>query len=282
MNLSTLLKPPPAPPETPEAEPSRPRLNVSRQRNQRYRRALAIGVIISVAVHAAIVLLSPLLVRYAERGGVTVPPPTPPRAAPEGMQVVEVMTPEAQPVEPTPEPEPEPEAEPGPVAEAPTEEETEPALSAADRLRPRVGDWRLWIMPPLARNESPTPAERTEELNDRLRGVIEAYEDSMAAAAERRADAMDWTVGEEGNKWGVSPEGLHLGPITLPIPINMGAHPAVMRELRARQAEWNAIQRQAGEAAAREEFEERVKKMREEKEKEDENAKRDTTSSNGA
>jgi hypothetical protein len=89
----------------------------------------------------------------------------------------------------------------------------ERALTTAERLRPRETDSRLFG--PLVR-EIPalTDAERAEL---EIAGLLEAWNDSVAAAAERARRATDWTyTDEEGRRWGVSPGQIHLGDITLP------------------------------------------------------------------
>ena len=276
MIFSTLLRPPAAPPEEPSGgvRPRRREQVVSRERNRRYKRAVSIGVILSVLVHILGVFVSPLVVRYMELTDFVFVRPIAPTAQDDAMQVVVVRVTETQPVRPEPEPQPEPEPEGPPIA---LPEPTWPTLTAAEHLRPRVGDWRLWIIPP-TRPEDKTPAELSAELNDRLFARLEAWEDSITAALA--SGDMDWTVGEEGNKWGVSPGKLHLGPVTLPLPLYLGPHPAVQRELGERTQEWYLIRGQQTQQAVDEEFERRVKEMRERAEQERaEKAKNDSTSS---
>jgi hypothetical protein len=130
------------------------------------------------------------------------------------------------------------------------------------------------VTPPLTRRD-PTPAERDAELRERLYSAIGAINDSMAAASERSAESMDWTVGREGNKWGITPGQLHLGPITLPLPFYLGP----TREQERARGEWEAIQRQAGQGGLDDEFKERVKAIRQRKEQERKKAQQDTTGS---
>lgn len=241
------------------------------ERARRNRRIVSIAMILSVSLHALAVVLSPLLIRYLEPDSLLAPPR--PLIVPrsDGTEVVQIRITDIPPVQPerrTPQPEPEPELE----AIAGVEETDAFPMSAAERLRPRVGDWRLWVLPPLARRDDRTPAERTAEVNERLNSIIGAINDSALAAEIRAAEAMDWTVGGEGNKWGVSPGKLHLGPITLPFPITFGP----TREEAATRAEWEAIQRQAGQAGVDEVFDDRVKAIRERRERE--KAKQDSTS----
>lgn len=271
--MSTLLRTPGAPsePSTSDAgERERRTLSVTRDKARRYRLAVSTGVILSVLLHILVIRLSPLMVRYV--GPADLYPPAPPvRAVPEGMRALEIRITEAPVVEPEPVPEPEPEPE-QPTPEV-TIGETEPVLSAAERLRPRVGDWRLWVIVPLTPRTDLTPEERAAQVERRLYAMLEAYDDSVAAELMRQAEAMDWTVGEEGNKWGVSPGRIHLGPITLPLPFYVGPG----REAEGMLRDYDAIQRQAGQADIDETFEERVKAIREREQKAREEAKRDTT-----
>ena len=270
MVFVTLLSTPDAPSDdvaSTATERERRTLSVTRERHRRYRLAVYAGVILSVVVHVLIIVLSPLMVRYV--GPLDLyPPARPVHVQPEGMQALDIRITETPRIEPAPvrEPVPEPE-EPPPVV---VEGEAEPLLSAAERLRPRIGDWRLWIIVPLAPRRDLTPEERVARLEERLYAMLEAYDDSMAAAAIRQAEAMDWTVGEEGNKWGVSPGQIHLGPITLPLPFYVGP----TRETEGMLREYDAIQRQAGQADIDDTFEARVKAIRER-----EKARRDTTPS---
>lgn len=273
MILSTLLRPPAAPPEPPPGAvtPRRRTLTVGRERARRYTRNVAIGIALSVLFHVVLVLLSPLVVRYMEPGSVFFRNPVVPRARDDGMRVVEIRVAETVPAEPLPEqPQPEPEEEP---AAGEPEGATASTLSAAEQLRPRVGDWRLWVVSPETGRADESPAERAAAVNDRLHAILEAYEDSIAAMlAEER---MDWTVGKEGNRWGVSPGKLHLGPVTLPLPLYLGPHPATQRELGERTQEWYLIRGQQDRGAIDEEFGDRVKAIRERKAQE--KAKKDST-----
>jgi hypothetical protein len=248
-------------------------LSAVRARARKHRVAVYVGLILSVLLHILAVRLSPLVFRYLEPDTALFSPPRAVQPLPGGMRAVEIRVVESLPVEePAPQPEPEPEAE----AVEPAEE-TVPPLAAAERLRPRVGDWRLWLISPVTYRTDLTPAERTAELEARLQAMLEAYDDSMAAELAALQERMDWTVGEEGNKWGVSPGKIHLGPITLPLPLYIGPG----REYEDMLGDYNAIQRQAGQAGIDESFDDRVKAMRERNQKAREEAQqkaqRDTT-----
>jgi hypothetical protein len=275
--LTTLLRPPGAPPEEGAkraVQPDRRVMPEMRERVRRHERAVAVGLIASVLIHLLFVRLSPLIIRYLEPV-IVYYVPTQVVMPEQGMRVVEVVVVEGPVVEPAQEPEPE---------ELPTEVEVEPTpfVSAAERLRPRVGDWRLWLVPPIMRRTDLTPAERAAEVRARLYAILEAYDDSMAAELARELERLDWTIGEEGEEWGISPGKIHLGGITLPLPLYFGLDPAEARRRQGSVDEWSAIQRQAGQGAIDEAFEERVRAIRERRAREaaERAAKKDTTGGN--
>jgi hypothetical protein len=277
--FSTLLSKPSAPAdaETRGAEPPRrDTLSLTRRRARRYRIAVSSGIIASVLLHILVVRLSPLLVRYLEGDASFYDISPPILVEPEGMRAIDVRIVEAPSVEVEPAPEPVPE-----VVEPEVEEEREPTLSGAERLRPRVGDWRLWVVTRPTRRTDLTPEERSAMLEARLHAMLEAYDDSIRAELTRQAESMDWTVGEEGNKWGVSPGKIHLGPVTLPLPIYIGPG----REAEPMLREYGEIQRQAGQSDIDDTFKDRVKAMREREQKAREEAKKkakkDTTGTGG-
>lgn len=281
MILSTLLRPPAAPPEEKAPETKRPAsgaLDGFHRRSRRYDRAIFIGVMLSVAAHVLFVFGSRLIVGYFEPNYDALPAAVPRRLRVEGMRAVEVRvteTAEAEPERVVP-------RQPLPQPEAPVEAvEAVPRLSAAERLRPRVLDLRLWLVPMIVPSRvDMTPEERAAELRQRLYAYLEAYDDSVAEALAREAESMDWTVGEEGNKWGVSPGKIHLGGVTLPLPFYFGP----TREEAETMREWGEIRRQAGQAGIDEAFKERIEAIRRQKAaeaEEAEEAQKDTTSGGG-
>lgn len=224
-----------------------------RRRERRYRSTLAVGLLLSVLVHAALLLLT---------RGVEVPsapyraPTTEPEPAPDALVVVqltEVPDEEAAAEAPRPEPREEPPrrpeetevVEPVPVEPAPErpaappEREPEPRppapepeeeLSAAERLRPRFGDARLWVDP-----RDPTligeRLRRFARADSAVRAILRDWLDSLALTEEQRRRALDWTFEKDGKRWGISPEGLHLGDITIPIPFQLLPEGPRRREL---------------------------------------------------
>jgi len=84
-------------------------------------------------------------------------------------------------------------------------------------LQPGLRDSRLWITP----REVPKPERTQEELHAEYMVGLErrlgTWNDSIAAESERARRATDWTVrGKNGERWGVSPDGIHLGGVTVP------------------------------------------------------------------
>lgn len=175
--------------------------------------------------------------------------------------------------------EPEPAVQPHPAFTFPTDlpavrgappAADQPALRGGaatfrELLNPAVRNREVWRAP------SPihTPLDPRAEANSRLSGRLDAYNDSVALAASEAARAVDWTrTDDDGGRWGVSPEGIHLGDITIPIPINMAPGPGKRDEVAGRVRDWGEIQAQGARQEGKETFEERVKAVRERKERE--------------
>ena len=185
---------------------------------------------------------------------------------PRGMRAIQLADPEPrEPVEPE-EPEPEeeePELEPEePAAVARADVEAAPAdtLSAADRLAPRVVDPRLW-RPMVLLPREPT----IEDVEARVAAAVELLSDSALAAAEAALRARDWTVEDEsGGRWGISPGTIHLGQLTLPLPIWLPVDP----EVAAANRQWHELDQQLERARILETFQERVKAIRERRDRE--------------
>lgn len=268
-----------------------------RARERRWRRAVAIGLLGSILVHLLLVVLSGVVRIAPWRDG----EPIPPRPEPQGLVVIEleeVPAPEepeevveAEPREPPPERE-EPEEEP-PTVEAPGEaaeqvaeeppDEGEPGedLTNAERLRPRVGDDGLWVD-----FDRPVVAERLERYaraDSALRAILGEWLDSLRLTEEQRRRARDWTLGEGDDRWGISEEGLHLGDVTIPLPLGEFFQQSGPKAREARQAlrELQEIRAQEARRAAEEAARERREEMRRRSQEEAERRGSDTTSSGG-
>lgn len=250
------------------------------ERERGYRRALRVGLLVSLLVHVAVIWivggeLRPGREEAAAEGG-RVPPP---RGAVESFRIrprLERPRPVPEPAPPRPALELErreesPGEEPGAEAaeEAPSGEaeetgEREEALTNAEKLRPRVGDPRLWV--PF----EPGDLTRTEEVElararRALRRLLTAYLDSLALTEEQRRRAREWVVEDGDQKWGISPEGLHLGDVTIPIPFGelLRRSGPERREAEQILRTYRLIQFKAGGLEAEEVREERLKAMRE-------------------
>lgn len=236
------------------------------ERRGRDRRVLAVGLAISVLVHVvALVLISDWLT--------PAPGPSPrlPDAlhveAPRGMRAIE-MRDEGDPtsLERPDEPAPEARTDPAPARqvaaapEPPPEMEPADVPSAAERLAPRVVDYRLW-QPMVLVPREPTIGD----VEARIAAAVELLSDSALAEADAAIRARDWTVQDDsGGKWGVSPGKLHLGSVTLPLPIWFPVDPAAIEA----DAMWYELDQQLERTRILDSFEERVRAIRERREKE--------------
>jgi hypothetical protein len=247
----------------------------------RYRGAFRTGFLISALLHLLAVYLYPRILD-------TIPEGIMPRgeaaqsfvsggtALVNLEEVPSSEEPETPPEEPDPEAEEPAAAAPGgvfpggdPSDSIPDEEAT--GLSAAERLRARPGDLRLWA--PI----DPSLTALTDEqiMSLRLIAELEARGELAAAEAERARAALDWTyTDDEGKRWGVSPGKLHLGDITLPLPFGFSAPPSVREANQDRYWQWDDIDRGAARALADQTLKERAKAIRERKDRE---RKADTT-----
>ena len=85
---------------------------------------------------------------------------------------------------------------------------------ARDALRPGYRDSRLYVAPPPFRDSNRAPEEVYRE---HLQARIDAVNDSLGVAASRNSTTRDWTFTDRsGRRWGLSPDGLHLGGVTIP------------------------------------------------------------------
>jgi hypothetical protein len=239
---------------------------------------------LALAVSAAFHLLILLLLRFEGPEGT---PPAPVRAAiprPVGMQVINVVpVPEAaepavtEPV-PTPVRErvvPREDRRPERAIAPDAPDRRDPLPSVTERISPRLGDPRLFAEPSPS---LPATVDREALARERLLARIGAYNDSAAADAEAARKATDWTVKDgKGGRWGVSPGKIHLGGLTLPLPVNLAPPPGRREELAERNRRWGEIEGQRAREEGRATFDERVKAIRERND-----AKRDSTRKSGS
>lgn len=178
---------------------------------------------------------------------------------------------ERPPAEAVTEPEPATEAalpstEPVPAGETAPGAELSPGegLTNAERLRPRIGDPRLWARAPVD-SLAPGLRERYDRAETALRRLLKTYLDSLELSEEQEKRARAWVVGEGDEKWGISPEGLHLGDVTIPLPFGQMLSRSGESRRRAERVlrTWEMIQFQAGRIEAGEVREERLEAIRE-------------------
>jgi hypothetical protein len=249
------------------------------------RRAVLVGLGVSVLVHVALVLLYPGLMDQVPHLRTATSPDA--EVLPlQGIEIVTVREIEDDPEVPEqerppevvidlPEPVPtdEPEAFPFPVPPtapvagqgAEAQDRDPDARTAAERLRPRMGDPRLWA--PLDRDVTDLTDEERAEIY--LRGMIRDWNDSVAVAVALAGDATDWTyTDDEGRRWGLSPGRLHLGDFSIPLPLSFQLPPGRRDEAALRNWELRDIMRGTASAAVRESWAQRAREIRERLEQE--------------
>lgn len=145
------------------------------------------------------------------------------------------------------------------------------ATGAGGRLRPGFRDPRLYVGPSALPPAREGTAGNHERYMESLTRRIEASNDSAGMAT--REPNTDWTVRDrDGNRWGLSEEGLHLGPIT--IPDELVPRPAAtgsnqkLEEEREEQRRRDEIRRQEEARARRAEQERAIREARERAERE--------------
>jgi hypothetical protein len=260
-------EPPPRPPRV--VRPSRPPLS--------FERVFGFGVLASVLLHLLLFLLLSDLVRIGVMPGG--PPAAPERVAVRTeIQLLNPVASETAPEIPAEEEPPTPERpvpartpaappRPGAAAAEPAEAPAAPGTgSARDALRPGFRDPRLYVTP---REIVPDQRTEHERYMEHLQARVDALNDSINAGYP----VTDWTVRDrDGKRWGLSPEGLHLGGVTvpralLPLPAATGDN-AQLERAREQQRQREEIRRQEEDRDRRATQEERVRSTRERQEAE--------------
>jgi hypothetical protein len=249
----------------PRLRPPRSGRHPVRERRVRERRILYLGLAVSALLHLLVLGLASRWLEPTHRPvaasaePVHVEPPAAMRAVtlapvPTGEPVPDVparprtppATPAARPASPV-------------AADAPVEARGE-RRTAAERLAPRVVDPRIWRPMVLLPREP-----RLEDVQARLAEAMEMLSDSALADVERAMRARDWTVQDaDGGRWGISPGKLHLGSVTLPLPIFF----PVDMEQQARDRYWAELELQFDRAELLESFDARVRAIRERRDRE--------------
>lgn len=200
-----------------------PGRDVPRNHGPAHKRALAVGFGASAALHIVLILLySVAIAQWGPRE--TVLATESPSRSFSDMRVVQLVEielpaltaePPENPFQPTAEIQPEVVDIGPPDAGGVDFDEPPGGRSAAEVLRVRSSDARLW------RQAMPELFELTdaERMQLQLAGRLEIWTDSVAQVVAAELALTDWTTtDDQGRKWGVSPGKLHLGDITLPLP----------------------------------------------------------------
>jgi hypothetical protein len=268
MTTSGLAAPPRAAPfraSRPEPQPPPPPKRSPRERPS-FERILGWSLLGSLVLHLLFLLLSPLVVRVGVPAGEVASAAG--EARPFGMEMVIAIPSENAPDEPlplvqddraapaptfqTPAPRPQEPGTPARPGAAPAQstpaQDAPPRQSSGEALRPGLRDSRLYVTPRQFPDLEKTEHQRYME---HLQARIDAVNDSMNVAANRERRTADWTVTDsDGNRWGLSSQGLHVGGLTiprelLPLPAPTGDNQSLEAE-RERQRQRDEIQRQQG------------------------------------
>lgn len=259
-----------------------PAPHANRGRARSHNRALAIGLAVSAVFHLLLLLFA-LHTRVEMRPVSEVSPRVAVSDGQRRVMRVERIVPVPSdaasrfedPVDPEreePRSEPVGEERPEPAVDAPAQRNPWADVPPAERLRPRMADPRLWTRPDAPDLPEPTDLER---VHARIADRLGAWNDSVAAEAERAANARDWTFEDkDGGRWGVSPGKVHLGGITLPLPVNLGPPPWQREEASERARRDGEIADQEARERASENREDRIRAIRERRDKEREQKKK--------
>lgn len=263
------------------AVPPSDRSAVQRRPGALYRRALHLGLAVSAVLHLLVLWVYPRIIRLE----VSAPAPfrIPSLSVPvDGMTVIDLVTVDAidDPRSPD-EPEqasdvapPTVRARVTPIGEAGASGLVAPGLSAAERLRPRGGDPRLWA--PLDPFLNELTIEQRLQLD--LAWRIASWQDSLAIAQAAEGALTDWTrTDSEGRKWGISEGKLHLGDITVPLPFTFGLPVGRRDEFRRNAWEWQEIERGKATGELRDSWKDRARAIRERRDRERALVKPDTS-----
>ena len=250
--------------------------SISARYERGYRKNVRIGMLVSTALHALLILVLSRQLYIGARQFRAVQVPPRPLV---GLQVIDVSEIDAESVVEEvielpeerqdeierPEPPTAPDGRPVPSTGA----DDGLGLTNAERLQTREGDPRLW--------EDFSDRSLPIYLEDRfaaaegvIRSRLSAMLDSLELSEEERRRALEWLVGEGDQQWGVTPDGLVLGGMV--IPMNVGAlfqaEGPLGRELRQQERDRQDIQRQDFEADVQRVQQERVEEMRQRTEEE--------------
>ena len=149
-----------------------------------------------------------------------------------------------------------------------------PGPTAAERLRPRLRDPRLWARLPDEFYE--LTLEEREELF--LADRIAEWYDSVSAAQDAEDRLTDWTfTDDEGGRWGVADGRIYLGDVDLPLPVAFGTPVGKRDAVNYRLWEFEEIERQSRRYLIEQTWKERAAAIRARRDRERAAAQADTT-----
>lgn len=268
--MSLTATPPRSGPEPPPtdtvARPSRPAVRQLRDRG--YRRTVRIGLAISAAFHLVVLVL---LARLLEIEIPAYERASQPLRPPQGIELVLLTEPGAAEPEQTAQPrettrqEPPPEGRrPVPAPARPPSAEEGRRLTNAEKLQPREGDPRLWK--DFSDRGGAEGRGGFSRADSAVRAIVSRMLDSLTE--EQRRAAVEWLT--EDGEWGVTPEGIRIGGVTIPISLGQlfAEEGPRGREARQEARDLGEIQRQDmlhdAEAVRKERLEEMRRRSREE------------------
>jgi hypothetical protein len=143
-----------------------------------------------------------------------------------------------------------------------------------------MNDPRFWTRPGAPPEPEKSGIERARE---NLYSRIESYNDSLAVEGLAAERATDWTVTDkDGKRWGVTPDKIHLGDVTLPNVFKFTAPVDKAKDARDRAGRDAEIKGQADRARVRDSFNDRTKAIRERKDQERTEKKKGTSTASGS
>ncbi len=267
-----------------------PGRDVPRDRGMEDRRALAVGIGASAALHIGIIALYSVVITQWSPGETALAVESRSRDF-DDMRVVRVVEieppdltaePPDEPSRPTADIQPEVTDLGPPVPDGIDFDEPPRGRRASEVLRVRSSDARLW------REAIPELFELTdaERMQLELAGRLEEWTDSVAEVVAAELALTDWTfTDDEGRRWGISPGQLHLGDLTLPLPFYFSGN-SWQRELVSRRAwEDQDILNGADVQALRSSWRERAEAIRRrrdrDRDRDERSAASDTTGTSG-
>lgn len=139
-------------------------------------------------------------------------------------------------------------------------------------IKPVFSDPRLWGPPGKIVS---APRTLKQDLDSMIASGVGHYNDSIAAIpATPRWENGDWTVERNGRKYGIDPQFIRLGPVSIPtallamLPLNLTGNPTVQGRNKALNYQHRDITEHAQQAINEADFNKAVRSIRERKERE--------------